>query len=140
VTEPAHKSSFLQSLAEKLHLSKPKYHIFLCVGPDCCSNEVGMRSLQFLEKRLMELGLDHGESRVQVTKTPCLKICGNGPIAVVYPGEIWYSQMIPENLELIVQQHFMKGEKVSDLSFDPPSDARPPVKRTPPADPAPESP
>jgi (2Fe-2S) ferredoxin len=51
---------------------------------------------------------------VQVSRTGCLGRCELGPVAVVYPEGIWY-RCSPDDVELVVQQHLLKGHVVEAL-------------------------
>lgn len=107
----------LERISKKLHLEDHRRHIFLCVGGECAPSEQQEVAWQFLKRRLKELGLVDAERGVFRTRAGCLRVCTEGPIALVYPEGTWYRHCDPEALERIIQEHLVGGRPVEELAF-----------------------
>ncbi|NND64794.1 MAG: (2Fe-2S) ferredoxin domain-containing protein [Gammaproteobacteria bacterium] len=102
-------------------------HIFFCInqrdqdsGKECCQNHDAERFAKYAKQKAKELGI-HGPGQVRVNKAGCLDRCEMGPVAVVYPDEVWYGYESEADIDAIVERHLRDGEVVDELRLDIPA-------------------
>lgn len=120
VSERVELDPELVANAEKCGVGRIRRHIFLCADqtePKCAPKERTLLAWEYLKRRLSELGLTSGASVVFRTKANCLRMCAQGPIAVVYPEGVWYHSAEGEVLERIIQEHLIGGRVVREYAF-----------------------
>jgi len=91
--------------------------IAVCRGTGC-SSSASAELVQALRGVLTGHGLG---DQVEVRRTGCFGFCAQGPIVVVYPGEVFYTQVTPEDAKAIVEQHVIDGQRVDGLLYDDPA-------------------
>ena len=132
IFQPAAQQANSQQLATAPPIPQPdseqqapqtlvSHHLLLCATPSkalCCPDvTVGAASWATLKRLVRELGLeDPGRAGGVVwrTKADCLRICGGGPILLLWPEGITYGGVTSERIERILRQHVIGGQPVSE--------------------------
>ena len=94
-----------------------KRDILVCGGTGCSSSD-SMEIIENLKSEIEKAGLsDHAE----VQLTGCFGFCAKGPIVKVYPDNVFYIQVTPEDAREIVQEHILNHRVVERLLFEEPA-------------------
>jgi len=100
-------------------MPKPERHVLVCTNqrppgnPKGSCAEKGSEALfDGLKAMVKERGLG---DRVIVNRTNCLKHCSRGITLAVYPENVWYAGVKPEDLDEICEAHLHDGRPLSRL-------------------------
>ena len=94
-----------------------KRDILVCGGTGCTSSD----SLQIIENLKAEIEKAGLSDHAMVHLTGCFGFCAMGPIVKVYPDDIFYTQVKPEDASEIVQSHLVNHKVVERLLFEEPT-------------------
>lgn len=94
-------------------------HVFICTNqrepgnPKGCCADKGAQGVHESFKRLLHAkGL---KARIRANAASCLDQCARGVTVVVYPEQIWYGGVKPDDVPEIVEQHLVGGVPVERL-------------------------
>lgn len=88
-------------------------HLMICGATGCLSSGAG-KVRAALEQELKEHGL---KDKYRLVMSGCPGFCEVGPIIIVYPDEVFYCRLKPEDMVELVQKHFIEGEIVERLLY-----------------------
>jgi len=100
---------------------KKRIELMVCAGTGCVAGGA-FQIMDELKKVLKKQGL-HDE--VSVVATGCNGFCGQGPLMVVLPDNIFYGWLTLDEIPHLVEEHFLKGRPVKKLMFKPPEEETP---------------
>lgn len=85
--------------------------VLICAGTGCSSSN-SEKIISAFQKEILKNNI---EKSVKIVKTGCFGLCALGPIVIVYPEAAFYSLVTPEDVQEIVEKHFLNGEVVERL-------------------------
>ena len=102
-------------------MSYYRYHVFFCTnkrqdGQACCEDHNADALRDYAKGRVKALGLT-GKGGVRINKAGCLDRCGEGPVLVVYPEEVWYTFVDKDDIDEIIDEHLVNGRPVTRLKI-----------------------
>jgi NADH-quinone oxidoreductase subunit F/NAD(P)H dehydrogenase (quinone)/NADP-reducing hydrogenase subunit HndC len=89
----------------------------ICAGTGCVANG-SLKIKDALETELIKRNL---QKEIKVVLTGCNGFCAKGPVMVVYPEDIFYQLVKPEDVPFLVEEHFIKGRTVQKFLYTPPA-------------------
>lgn len=94
-------------------------HVFVCSNTrpaghprGCCAARGGDAVREAFKNALKARGLS---KRIRTNQCGCLDQCEHGVTAVVYPEQVWYGFLKPDDVATIVEEHLIGGRPVERL-------------------------
>ncbi len=104
---------FKAELSSKFDGSDGKKYMVLCGGTGCMA--AGTTDLKAAAQKLIDK--EGMAEHVVVRQVGCFGLCSEGPFVRVYPGDILYRLVKPEDIRDIFYDHIMGGEVVERLLY-----------------------
>lgn len=86
-----------------------RHHIFVCTAGKSCSRQGAEKVHATIKQAVKAAGV---KDTIRVNHAGCMNQCGNGPMVVVYPDDVWYSEVDTRVALRIVSEHILGGEPV----------------------------
>ena len=87
------KEKTLASFGNRIGNDDNKLYIMTCCGTGCTSSGA-IKNREKLDELMERDGL---QDRVQFVKTGCFGLCAEGPILMVYPENVMYTNVTPDD-------------------------------------------
>lgn len=110
IREIREKTKIALDLRNNLAANSKEKYILVCKDTACVSSKSNIIIDNF--RKLIE---DKKIENVKVIQTGCFGLCSKGPLVVIRPEEVFYSNVKPEDCEEIVNTHLVEGKIVERL-------------------------
>lgn len=90
-----------------------RLHCLICGGTGCRASE-SAHMVEILERELAKRGL---ADEIKIVTTGCFGFCEQGPIMKIFPDNVLYVKVTPEDLNEIIEEHLIKGHPVERLLY-----------------------
>lgn len=94
-------------------------HVFVCTNRRDSANPKGSCAAkgadalrECFKKELFERGLN---GKMRANAAGCLDQCKHGCTVVVYPDQVWYGHVTPDDVKEIIDEHLLGGRPVERL-------------------------
>ena len=107
---------YTEELKSKFDGKDGKRYVMLCGGTGCIASGT-MKLKEKFEEYLKEYDL---EDQVEVRVVGCFGLCSQGPFVRIFPEDVLYRLVKPENIEEIVLKDLLGHRTVTHLVYEDP--------------------
>ena len=83
-----------------------KYRVYVCAGAGCVSSNCAL----IRDTVLSELARNGLKDDVKVYETGCMGTCAVGPVMLVLPDKVFYTELDAQKAKEIVRSHLKKAK------------------------------
>lgn len=95
-----------------------QYHLFFCLNKrsnqsaaGCCASKNAEELFIYMKNKVKTMGLKN----IRINKSGCLSTCAQGIAVVIYPENTWYSLKSKQDIDTLIEVHFIKQQKAKSL-------------------------
>ena len=88
--------------------SSPNNKVIVCRGRSC---------RKYDSERVFANFKQNLPPDIELISVPCLGQCGNGPMVLVESEQIWYSQVHPDEVAKVIEQHLIGKRPVKAMLY-----------------------
>ncbi|HLC42516.1 MAG TPA: NAD(P)H-dependent oxidoreductase subunit E [Methylomirabilota bacterium] len=92
-------------------------HVFVCTSGETCPTQGDTE--KYVKILRAGVGEANRKTEIRINKSGCFSQCGNGPMIVVYPENVWYHRVQESDLPEILESHILGGKPVERLLYNP---------------------
>jgi len=94
-------------------LNRYKYRLYVCAGAGCISSD----SVSVRDAAISEIEKAGLSGSVKVFETGCMGTCAVGPVMLVMPDGIFYTELNAQKVKKIIASHIAGGKMLEQYTF-----------------------
>ena len=83
--------------------------LVVCLGRSC---------RKYISERVFANFKANLPPKIKLISVMCLGQCGNGSMVLVEPDQVWYSQVEPDEVIKVIQQHLVNQIPVQEMLYE----------------------
>ncbi|HBG47089.1 MAG TPA: ferredoxin [Deltaproteobacteria bacterium] len=98
-------------------MSKPEKFLYVCVHERPQGHPRGSCGQKGSREVVMALATECDKQgafgRASLVQTACMGLCNEGPMAAVFPDNVFYRDLTPADAPTLVKEHLLEGKALS---------------------------
>ncbi len=90
-----------------------QYRVYVCSGAGCVSSNCA-QIRDTVTSEIQKIGM---KDKVKVYETGCMGTCAVGPVMLIMPDKIFYTELTPQKAQEIVRAHLKNGKVLENYTF-----------------------